>query len=160
MNKIDLAKEFAEFAHGGQLYGVWPYVDHLAAVVDVLSDYTASEELLAAGWLHDVIEDTPVTRAEVEGAFGRFVSSVVWACTGVGHNRSSRNQSIYKKIALFPHAAIVKCADRIANVEHSKLGSKHRTMYVRENRDFGSVIQPHVPPTMWRRLEIALERGE
>lgn len=160
MNKIDLAKDFAVTAHGDQLYGELPYVHHLASVVDVLADYTASEELLAAGWLHDVLEDTPVSRAEIEGAFGRLVSSVVWACTGVGFNRATRNASIYQKIALFPHAAIVKCADRIANVEHSKPGSKHRMMYARENQSFGSVIQPLVPPAMWQRLEFALERGE
>lgn len=154
------AYEFAVAAHEGQMYGDLPYSAHLADVVDVLSAYTASDELIAAAWLHDVIEDTKVTRAEIEGAFGRFVSSVVWACTGEGYNRTSRNRSIYTKIGLFPSAAIVKVADRIANVEHSKPGSKHRKIYQAEQAEFSKYVGRYVAPSMLHRLEIALERGE
>lgn len=150
------AKDFAVSAHGDQLYQGRPYVSaHVAKVVKVLRDYGFAGDWIAAGWLHDVIEDTPVTFDDIKAEFGTKVATMVDACTGIGHNRKARNASIYAKIAAYPAAAPIKLADRIANVEASLHGSSHRHMYMKEADDFEAAIRRHVSAVMWTRLERA-----
>jgi (p)ppGpp synthase/HD superfamily hydrolase len=54
-----------------------PYVSHVAGVVSILSRHGFAEEVLAAGALHDVIEDCGVSLDELEGIFGRDVTLLV-----------------------------------------------------------------------------------
>lgn len=153
------AAEFAAQVHHGQLYEGKPYsASHLNDVVNVLIDsgLDTDAEVIAAGWLHDTVEDTDVTLPCIRKRFGERVKNLVDACTGVGANRKERNASIYAKLYEFPEACVVKLADRIANVEHSEPGSRYRSMYRKEQGDFAYFVQPHVPPAMWARLERAL----
>lgn len=151
----DRARDFAVAAHGDQPYGDLPYVAHLAAVVRVLGDFGFAGDYLIAGWLHDVVEDTDKTVAEIESAFGDRASKLVWAVTG-GGERATHVATIHQKIADYPDAAAVKLADRIANVEACKAGDKHSIRYNREHAEFATVIQPHVPAAMWQRYLQAL----
>lgn len=154
------AESFARERHAGQLYGDHPYVDgHVCYVVGILLVFGYDEVFRAAGWLHDVIEDTPTTREEIRGRFGSTVESLVWACTGVGANRRERNASIYEKITALPEAAIVKVADRIANVEASQPGGKHRQMYLKERSRFHEMVAVHAPKGLVERLEAAYASG-
>lgn len=150
------AEAFAVAAHGGQLYGGRPYREHLAAVVGVLHDFGFVGAYEAAGWLHDVVEDTPVDLATVAALFGADVASMVDAVTGLGATRAERIARIYAGIMREPQAAAVKLADRITNVEAAPVGSEHGTRYVREAGAFAEVVRPHVPAAMWSRLEAAL----
>ena len=154
---VDTAFVIASVAHAGQVYGDngTPYVDHLAAVVDVLGAFTGDDDLIAAAWLHDAVEDTTITTSDIEAACGSRVSNLVWACSGVGRNRETRNAAIQAKISAYPPAAIVKLADRIANVEQSAAASSHRAMYLAENEAFEALVRQHVPEAMWERLEKA-----
>lgn len=152
------AKAFAVAAHGPQRYGDRPYHDHLAEVVRVLHDSGYAGTYEAAGWLHDVVEDTAVELATVADRFGPDVAAMVDAVTGLGATRAERNARIYERIAREPRAAVVKLADRIANVEAAPVGSDHAARYVREADAFARVIRPHVPAAMWSRLEAALDR--
>ena len=154
---VEAAFLIASVAHAGQVYGDndTPYVDHLASVVDILGAFTDDDELHAAGWLHDVVEDTPITTSDIADACGSRVSNLVWACSGVGWNREARNAAIHEKITAYPPAAIVKLADRIANVEPSTSDSRFRAMYLAENEAFEALVRQHVPPAMWERLEKA-----
>ena len=63
-----LAKKFATHAHGDQKrkYTLEPYIAHPAAVVELVRGVPHTEAMLCAAWLHDVVEDTPVTIDEVE----------------------------------------------------------------------------------------------
>jgi (p)ppGpp synthase/HD superfamily hydrolase len=54
-----------------------PYVSHLAGVAAVLSRHGFREEVVAAGALHDVIEDCDVTREEIAKLFGDEVATLV-----------------------------------------------------------------------------------
>ncbi len=151
----------AEVAHFGQEYQGRPYVEaHVSRVVAVLWSFGFEGEYLAAGWLHDAIEDTEVGAILIHRMFGQEVASLVLACTGVGHNRKARNACIYERIAQYPRAAVVKLADRIANVEASAPGSSHRKMYQKEADAFAAVVRPHVPEPMWARLERALRDSD
>src|SRR6266481_2758980 len=56
-----------------------PYINHLAEVANLLAAATdgADTELVAAGWLHDTIEDTATTREELAQNFGDRVAALV-----------------------------------------------------------------------------------
>ncbi len=149
------AMQFAIERHGDQMYGDKPYQHHLHAVCTILRDFGYFGKWLDAGALHDVIEDTPTTIDEIMMKWDEWTAKVVWACTGVGVNRKERNASIYEKIAAFPAAAVVKMADRIANVENSTPGSGHAAMYIKEARAFYDAVGCHAPADMVMRLDRA-----
>lgn len=156
------AREFARTAHGEQKYGQAPYITHLAAVRAVLTDFGYDGALGAAAWLHDVVEDTPVTAEEVESRFGREVLDLVWAVTGIGPNRKARNLDAYAKIAAHPPAVVLKLADRTANAEASPPGSSWMGMYRTEHALFKAHLGDLLAddPTvarMWERLESRLD---
>ena len=70
---IQEAARFATKAHEGMLRkgGKMPYIYHPLEVAFLVSRMTKDEEVIAAGYLHDVLEDTSVTEEELEQAFGR-----------------------------------------------------------------------------------------
>lgn len=160
INLATQAMAFAQQKHRGQMYGRQPYFAHLASVVGVLMDFGfgTDQEIIAAGWLHDVIEDQDVTFWELDGLFGNRVAQLVNAVSGEGVNRATRNLSIRGKIMHCTEAAIVKLADRIANVEQAEPGSRHFVMYLSELPEFERTIRQYVPEGMWHRLERAFAR--
>jgi (p)ppGpp synthase/HD superfamily hydrolase len=163
------ARDFAEKAHGAQLYGDVPYVAHLAAVREVLHDAGIdgtdglNGELVTAAWLHDVVEDTAVRQKDVEYEFGPGVDNLVWAVTGKGVTREDRLACAYAKIQHIPGAIKLKLADRIANVEASADGRnpKMLALYAREYPGFKAALE-NVEATdpvvmgLWARLARAL----
>lgn len=158
MTLINNAIGFALHHHGDQLYGDKPYVEsHLADVARIVEFYGGTDEDIAAAWLHDVVEDTAATFEEVYARFGWHVGGIVGACTGFGDTREKRNQCIYDRIALRKHAALVKTADRIANVEACKKGSHHAVVYLREQVEFFDNVARFAPTAMQERLVRAYE---
>ena len=77
------AKRFAEEAHEGQFrkVGNIPYVTHPIRVAALLDKFGASEELVCAAYLHDVVEDTPIEIEEIEKEFGKRVTELVQSHT-------------------------------------------------------------------------------
>ena len=67
MNIKDKAKEFAINAHKGQIRKSnkeKPMIIHPINVADILSEYGFDDNVVAAGYLHDVIEDTKYTKED------------------------------------------------------------------------------------------------
>jgi (p)ppGpp synthase/HD superfamily hydrolase len=152
----DRARSFAVSAHGDQVYGTdQPYERHLEAVVEVILSWTNDPELVCAAWLHDTLEDTAVTFAELSDQFSPRVAELVWAVTAEGDVRPEKMAAIYRKIEACPDAALVKLADRIANVEAAPAGSTHRLRYVGERAAFEKAIRRFVPAPAWDRLDRA-----
>jgi (p)ppGpp synthase/HD superfamily hydrolase len=77
------AVEFAVRAHGDQVRKgtTIPYVSHLLGVAALVLEGGGDEDLAIAGLLHDVLEDTAATAAQVEKAFGPRVAAVVVGCS-------------------------------------------------------------------------------
>lgn len=163
-------RAFATEAHGDQRYdsGTVPYVVHLSAVRDTVIEFgfgpgydTLGENYVAAAWLHDIVEDTSVTREEVAERFGGLTQCLVWAVTGEGQNRQERNESAYKKMVREPLAIPLKLADRISNTRASKHSSpdKLHPMYLGEYPKFRQRLHDRslsiVPKclSMWRELD-------
>jgi (p)ppGpp synthase/HD superfamily hydrolase len=169
---FEKAKELATKAHGDQKYGGYPYTYHLSKVEQALRrfgydpDEATSEEdrslywdLITAAWLHDIIEDTHVTRDEIAREFNHRVSSLVWAVTNPqGGNRAWRASKVYPKIINTPYALVLKLADRIANVESCvENQSGLIQMYLKEWDGFESKYRVRgTYDKMWRHLERTL----
>ncbi|MEG3920679.1 HD domain-containing protein [Microcoleus sp. T3_A4] len=160
MNLADKAKEFAIAQHGNQQYGEHPYSYHLAQVFQVLAEfgYAGDEAIAAAGWLHDVLEDTPTTYEMLVSEFGKETADIVWAVTTEpGQNRVDRFRKTALKIQSNKKALAVKLADRIANTAASlQSNPKLYKMYVKEFPLFKELLynpQDVELMPMWNRLE-------
>ena len=129
----------------GKKYGGKPYTFHLFQVLQLVKARTPleDEEIRAAAILHDIIEDTDMTREDVERDFGPRVARIVWAVTdGEGKNRRERHKAMFQKVQGDDDALLVKLADRYANVEHSwETKSPLLFMYYREYKTFRKALR-------------------
>src|SRR3982750_1994723 len=72
------ASRFSEAAHAGQTRQSGdPYISHPLAVAEILADWHLDGQTLMAALLHDVTEDTSVTKDEISDTFGRPVADLV-----------------------------------------------------------------------------------
>jgi guanosine-3',5'-bis(diphosphate) 3'-pyrophosphohydrolase len=123
---IRLVSEAAELAarrHLGQQRkgrGDEPYINHLAEVANMLSAATNGKDavLVAAGWLHDTLEDTETTPTELARRFGLRVASLVKECTDdMSLPKSERRKKQIKDAPKkSPGAKLIKIADKVSNV--------------------------------------------
>lgn len=95
-----------------------PYINHLAHVARLLAEAGCDAELVAAGYLHDTIEDVRVTYEELLAEFGQDIADLVLAVTD---DKSLRWQM--RKQAQIDHAAgspprvvALKLADKVSNL--------------------------------------------
>lgn len=124
---IDLiakAKEYATRAHGavGQVrkYTGDPYIAHPAAVARLVSRVTDDPHTIAAAWLHDTLEDTDSTYADLVRAFGLCVADLVLEVSDVSvpsdGDRKTRKAIDRAHLAkASPRAMTIKLADIIDN---------------------------------------------
>ncbi len=122
---VEKARRFAVSAHAGikqlRKYTLQPYEVHLKAVAHlVASTEDADEAMIAAAWLHDTVEDTPVTFEEIEREFGADVTALVKQLTDISRsgdgNRATRKEIDRKHTAqASPRAKTIKLADLIDN---------------------------------------------
>ena len=87
-HNVDLARvrsayEMARTAHEGQLRkdGRTPYVAHCIAAADITVDMGLDEDSIVAALLHDIIEDTDLTHADIARQFGPAVADIVEGVT-------------------------------------------------------------------------------
>ena len=78
---LDRAIEFAVRAHAGtERRGKgFPYIVHPMEAMEIVATMTSDQELLAAAALHDTVEDTAVTLAEIRAQFGDRIAELVAA---------------------------------------------------------------------------------
>ena len=158
--RVSDARAFAMDAHGPQPYGERPYVHHLDAVVATLLrfDPQVESDVLVAAYLHDVVEDTPVTLAQVMERFGSRVAELVGAVTSEpGATRKERQLKTWPKTVETEGAVRLKLADRIANVAACwDTRSRLLFMYHQEYRLFRGYLHsnPRGPEVaMWAELD-------
>lgn len=167
---VEKAREFATTHHGEQRYGSRPYTFHLAAVGKVLTRFGyemtrdgSTERLHMGAWLHDVIEDTPATVGCVKQAFGAELALLVHAVTDEpGPTREIRKLRTYPKIRRHSQdAVILKVADRIANVESSRVHAPRLFVrYQAEQQEFcRQLYRSGECDDMWFALSGLLQYG-
>lgn len=139
------AFEFAYCLHEGQIRASGePYICHPVAVAGLLRDLGGGGAMIAAGFLHDVVEDTDVTLEELEQRFGVEVRRLVEGVTKLSKfNFSSKTERqaenfrrMFMAMAQDIRVIVVKLADRLHNMrtlEH--LSDEKRRRIAQETRD-------------------------
>jgi len=133
---VSKAAEFAAHRHTGEARKARPeepYVNHLAEVASILAEVTdgADAELVAAGWLHDTVEDELATPVELMAEFGDRIAALVDEVTDdMSLPQAQRRQ---KQVVDAPHkspdAKLIKIADKISNIRariHANPSADHR----------------------------------
>ncbi len=133
--------------HGDQMYGAQPYVYHLSEVVSTVIEFTGTEDpvLVSAAWMHDILEDTTVEEDWLRKNFCKRVVDIVVGCTGVGPSRSKKQELIFKAMMGDYSTAVVKSADRLANIKHSFFTNNEDKlkMYQKEHEHFYTMSLKH-----------------
>ncbi|MCL6267187.1 phosphohydrolase [Flagellimonas myxillae] len=151
MNLVDKTKAYAIKKHknANHKYDQYDYDFHLNKVYDIAQEFIHTidtderENVLAACWVHDIIEDARETYNDVKKETNETIAELAYALTNEkGRNRAERaNEKYYKGIRETKNASFLKFCDRIANVTHSKNnGSRMFETYKKENEEFISKI--------------------
>lgn len=122
---IEKAFALAEKAHAGHTrYSGEPYLNHLAAVGAKLAEMGMGARTIAAGLLHDTIEDTDVTPELVREEFGDevlFLVDGVTKLSSVRYYGSDRHNESLRKLFVATsqdiRVLIIKLADRLHNMQ-------------------------------------------
>jgi GTP diphosphokinase / guanosine-3',5'-bis(diphosphate) 3'-diphosphatase len=129
---IRKAWEFCVQNHQGQTRASGePYIVHPLEVAEVLAEMKLDATAIAAGLLHDAVEDTPATNQEIEAGFGDQVAHIVDGVTKIDKiqfaNREDRQAENVRKMLLAMvtdvRVVLIKLADRLHNMrtlEHLK----------------------------------------
>lgn len=131
-NKEDIALirsayEYAEEKHRGQFRKSGdPYIVHLIEVGYILASLQGGPSTIAAGFLHDTIEDCDVTKDEISEKFGEDIAEIVFCLTKIkalSHNRrhdkdfvAEGHRKIFLGMAKDVRVIIIKLADRLHNM--------------------------------------------
>ena len=95
MNILEEAIIYATILHQGKVrkFGNTPFILHPLEVAQILSTMTDDEEIITAGILHDIVEGTDGTLAEIEKRFGKRVANLVLAESETEYSRETRQES-------------------------------------------------------------------
>jgi guanosine-3',5'-bis(diphosphate) 3'-pyrophosphohydrolase len=141
---------FSAFEHRGQVrHSGEPYLIHPLAVADFLADMKLDAVAVAAGLLHDVVEDTLTTIERIGELFGPEVAHVVEGVTKIGaipfSSSEERQAESFRKMLLAMvddiRVILVKLADRLHNMRTlNHLSEERRVKIAQETRDIYAPI--------------------
>jgi GTP pyrophosphokinase len=122
---IGQAYKFAEAAHRGQLRRSGePYLNHALATGEVLYEWGLDDVTVAAGLLHDVVEDTPVTEDELRKTFGEEITFLVRGVTKIGgvkyRGQEKQVENLRRMVLAMAEdlrVVLIKLADRYHNMQ-------------------------------------------
>jgi len=121
MDLIEKAVQVATLAHDGQYRknSNIPYISHPVSVGMILMKAGYPDELVAAGILHDTLEDTSITLMEIKQWFGDSIAKIVEGCSEPDKSLSWEERKEHT-IQFLEHASeevrIVSCADKLHNI--------------------------------------------
>ncbi|MFA6107344.1 MAG: bifunctional (p)ppGpp synthetase/guanosine-3',5'-bis(diphosphate) 3'-pyrophosphohydrolase [Candidatus Latescibacterota bacterium] len=119
------AYHFARERHEGQVRkSGHPFLHHCVEVARLLAQMRMDDATVAAGLLHDVIEDTTTTQTEVEQRFGATIASLIDGVTKIDRltfeSREARQAETYRKMLLSMvrdiRVILIKLVDRLHNM--------------------------------------------
>lgn len=162
---LAFARYYALRAHGAQRYGWHPYLYHLDQVVAILAPYGLQAQVI--GYLHDIVEDTDISIAQLERRFGNTVAQAVVRLTDPPlDSRKARKQIAHRVLAATPEtleiALIVKAADRLANLRQCCRTHNRKKLraYLREYDAFrASAYRPDLCEPLWQEIDALIHQG-
>ena len=121
------ARKFAIKAHKGQVRKSdkdKPMIIHPINVANILKEYDFDQNVISAGYLHDVVEDTKYEIGNIKKMFGEDIASLVWGASEEDKSLSweeRKKHTIEKTKTLdLRHKAVI-CADKISNLEDLRI---------------------------------------
>lgn len=130
LSMIEKAYQVAKNAHEGQMRKSGePYIIHPLCVAIILADLELDKESIEAGLLHDVVEDTPWTKEDIEREFGSEVALLVQGVTKLGENMGKASKidrqaetlrNMFLAMAEDIRVILIKLADRLHNMRTLK----------------------------------------
>ncbi|MDD3599766.1 MAG: bifunctional (p)ppGpp synthetase/guanosine-3',5'-bis(diphosphate) 3'-pyrophosphohydrolase, partial [Firmicutes bacterium] len=125
LSLIENAWAYAQKAHDGQVRESGePYFDHPVAVAFILADMNLDPNTIAAGLLHDVIEDTGKSYGEISEAFGPEIAALVDGVTKLSRmdfksreeQQAESLRKMFVAMAKDIRVILIKLADRLHNM--------------------------------------------
>ncbi len=162
--RVEAAYHFSFDAHRGQFrFSGDPYISHPLAVAETLAAWQLDTQALIAALLHDVMEDTAITKAQIAEAFGKVAAELV---DGVSKLDKIENQSYeeaqaenFRKMLLAMardvRVILIKLADRLHNMRTLEaLRPDKRRRVARETLEIYAPIANRIGfNTLYRELQ-------
>ena len=145
VQKIREAFRYADQAHLGQFRNSGaPYITHPIAVAEILASWHMDAETIEAGLMHDVLEDTGITKIEMSEKFGVKVAELVDGVSKLdklkfSSNEEAQAESFHKMLLAMSRdvrVILIKLADRLHNMRTlAALREDRRLFKARETMD-------------------------
>lgn len=134
MNRtVEDARELAIAAHQGQVDKAGkPYIEHPRTVAGLLAPH--GDLAVMAGWLHDVVEDTPISLEQLREM--GFPPEVVAAVDSVTWREGESYEDLIRRAAADPLGRLVKLADNATNSDEARLALLDETTADRLRRKY------------------------
>ncbi|MEI6302537.1 MAG: bifunctional (p)ppGpp synthetase/guanosine-3',5'-bis(diphosphate) 3'-pyrophosphohydrolase [Betaproteobacteria bacterium] len=125
IGRIEEAYQFSDAAHEGQQRASGePYISHPLAVAEILADWQLDAQALMAALLHDVVEDTAVSKEEIGTRFGKPVAELVDGVSKLDRiefqSQADAQAENFRKMLLAMardvRVILIKLADRLHNM--------------------------------------------
>ncbi|HZR02958.1 MAG TPA: bifunctional (p)ppGpp synthetase/guanosine-3',5'-bis(diphosphate) 3'-pyrophosphohydrolase [Burkholderiales bacterium] len=125
VHQLQSAYEFSEAAHDGQYRRSGePYISHPVAVASILAQWHMDPQALTAALLHDVMEDTTVSKSEISERFGKMVADLVDGVSKLDkiefesqqHAQAENFRKMFLAMARDVRVILIKLADRLHNM--------------------------------------------
>src|SRR6185312_3699084 len=122
---VEKAYAVARAAHSGQYrHSGDPYITHPLAVAKILGEWHLDAQAMMAALLHDVVEDTPTTKAEIAKTFGKAVAELVDGVSKIDriefatlqHAQAENFRKMLLAMARDVRVILIKLADRLHNM--------------------------------------------
>ncbi len=125
LSRLEEAYHFSDAAHHGQYRKSGePYISHPVAVAEILSEWQLDAQTLIAALLHDVVEDTDVSKDDISNRFGKPVADLVDGVSKLDRIEFQSQQDAqaenFRKMLLAMardvRVILIKLADRLHNM--------------------------------------------
>jgi len=149
LEKVDAALEMATAAHEGQFrQSGEPYITHPLAVAKILARWHLDPQALIAAVLHDVVEDTPTTKADIARKFGKAVAELVDGVSKLDklqfatleEAQAENFRKMLLAMARDVRVILIKLADRLHNMR--TLDAVHQSKQERVARETLEIYSP------------------
>ena len=123
-----------------------PYITHPLAVATILAELGMNHETICAALLHDTIEDTPYTLAELRSEFGEEIAALVDGVTKldkVKYGESAEAETVRKMVVAMSRdirVLVIKLADRLHNMRTLRYLPRHKQE--RKSREVLEIFAP------------------
>ena len=169
LDLVRRAHALAAKAHEGQLrLSGEPYITHPVAVATIIADLGLDTVSAAAALLHDAVEDTGVTLAQIEGEFGPAVAAIVDGVTKLDRlrfdSREAQQAATMRKMLIAMasdwRVLVIKLADRLHNMRTlSVMPEDKQRRTAEETRDIYAPLAHRlgIQEIKWQLEDLAFE---